>query len=114
MPTTAAQGQQAAERMLNKARVEHKADIETRDSKYAALQAQVGTKLLLCVAYRYVLWCIISHVPFFLPENNTQQFSQTCRPKALQITMSRCKGWSINILLSLLQFLSKGHKHIWI
>lgn len=39
---TAIQGQQAAERMLKDVKAQHKADIETRVSHYASLQAQVG------------------------------------------------------------------------
>ena len=50
----AAQGQQAAERMLTQLRAEHKADIETRISQYTALQAQVGMLSLLCFPTTYV------------------------------------------------------------
>lgn len=43
----AAQGQQAAERMLKHVRAENKVDIEKRVSEYTALQAQVGMLSLL-------------------------------------------------------------------
>ena len=67
---TAAQGQHAAERMVKKVRAEHKADIEKHDSKYAALQAQVGMLLLLCVAYHHV--CHFPLLYFFLSEKSAQ------------------------------------------